>query len=236
MDNSMKIRPMSPTEQKYTYAQSMQLQGQTGSIGRLRGDFGSSGHGFSTTWDDHRKQWKTDEFKSELDGVINTLRSVEYGLLKSRPSMKEYARQHPDSAFQGNYCTEYGFRVDTDKHAYLIRCNPMQGDYNFYCFCYVSKWLDKQMEKAESGIRFIDPNYKELFRIPDGGKIVVTTAWGEKLERPCRFIDECHTEIGNDLFHICEFAERMQKNGASYEPKQSEPVKAKAPKKKDYER
>jgi len=232
----MEIRPMTPTEQKYTYAQSMQLQGQTGSIGRLRGDFDSSGHGFFTTWDDHRKQWKTDEFKSELDGVINALRSDEYGLLKNRPSMKEYARRHPDSAFKGNYCTEFCFRADTEKHAYLIRCNPIQGDYNFYCFCYVSEWLDKHIQKAEQGIRFIDPNYKELFRIPDGGKIVVTTAWGEKLERPCRFIDECHTEIGNDLFHICEFAERMQKNGASYEPKQSEPVKAKAPKKKDYER
>ena len=232
----MEIRPTTPSERKYTYAQSMQLQGQTGSIGRLRGDFDSSGHGFFTTWDDHRKQWKTDEFKSELDGVINALRSDEYGLLKNRPSMKEYARQHPDSTFQGNYCTEYGFRVDTDKHACLIRCNPMQGDYNFYCFCYVSKWLDRHMENAGQGIRFIDPKYKELFRIPDGGKIVVTTAWGEKLERPCRFIDEYHTEIGNELYHICEFAERMQKNGASYEPKQEEPVKAKAPKKKDYER
>jgi len=28
------------------------------------------------------------------------------------------------------------------------------------------------MEQAEKGIRFIDPHYKELFRIPDGGKSV----------------------------------------------------------------
>ncbi len=27
------------------------------------------------------------------------------------------------------------------------------------------------MEQAEKGIRFIDPHYKELFRIPDGGQI-----------------------------------------------------------------
>ena len=92
------------------------------------------------------------------------------------------------------------------------------------------------MEKAEQGIRFIDPHYKELFRIPDGGKIIITYDWGEKAEKSCRFIDECHTEVGSSLYHICEFAERMEKNGATYEPKPEEPQAAKAPKKKEYER
>lgn len=36
----MDIRPLTPTEQKYTYAQSMQLEGQTGTIGHLRGEAG----------------------------------------------------------------------------------------------------------------------------------------------------------------------------------------------------
>lgn len=103
-----------------------------------------------------------------------------------------------------------GFRVDTEKHAFLFRCNPTKGDYNFYCYCFVKEWLDKHIQKAEQGIRFIDPNYKELFCIPDGRKIIITSSWGEKPERPCRFIDEYHTEIGNNIFHICEFAERME--------------------------
>lgn len=75
-----------------------------------------------------------------------------------------------ESSFMGSYCTEYGFRMDTEKHAFLFRCNPTKGDYNFYCFCYVKEWLDRHISKAEQGIRFIDPNYKELFRIPDGGQ------------------------------------------------------------------
>ncbi len=232
----MKIRPMTQAERKYSYTQSMQLQGQTGCIGHLRGDFDSSGHGFFTAWDDHRTQWKTDDFKAEFDDVINALRSDEYGLLKSRPAMNEYARKYPDSVFQGNYCTEFFFRVDTEKHAYLIRCNPNQGDYNFYCYCYVSEWLDKHMQNAEKGIRFIDSRYNEKFRIPDGGKIVITSSWGEKNEHTCRFIDEYHTEVGNNLYHICEFAELIEKMDASCEPKQSDPISAKAPKKKDYER
>ena len=46
----MEIRPLTLSEQKYTYAQSMQISGQTGNIGHLRGDFAHSGYGFYTTW------------------------------------------------------------------------------------------------------------------------------------------------------------------------------------------
>ena len=87
----MDIRPLTPQEQKYTYAQSTQLEGQTANIGHLRGDFGSSGQNFYTTWFDTRTQWKTDEFKAEIDDVINALRSEEYGLLASRSAMRAYA-------------------------------------------------------------------------------------------------------------------------------------------------
>jgi hypothetical protein len=66
MSNEIKTRPLTPTEQKYTYAQSMQLEGQTGTIGHLRGDFATTGYGFYTTWFDTRPQWKSDEFKADL--------------------------------------------------------------------------------------------------------------------------------------------------------------------------
>lgn len=214
----LRIRPMRYEERKYTYAQSSQLEGQTGCIGHLRGDFGSGGMDFWTTWEDHRQQWKTDEFKAELDDVINALRSEEYGLLKDRRSMVSFARAELDSTFKGNYTTEYGFRVDTENHAFLIRCNPQQGDYNFYCYCYVSKWLDQHIKEAAQDIRFIDSGYNELFRLSDGEKITVTLASGEKLEQACRYIDEAHLEVGRNLYHICEFAERMERNGNTYAP------------------
>ena len=82
------LRPMTIPERKYSYAQSSQLQGQTGNIGHLRGDFGSSGDQFYTTWFDTRPQWKSDEFKQDLDDVINALRSEENGLLQSRAVMR----------------------------------------------------------------------------------------------------------------------------------------------------
>lgn len=83
MSNEIKTRSLTPTEQKYTYAQSMQLEGQTGTIGHLRGDFATTGYGFYTTWFDTRPQWKSDEFKADLDTVINALRE-DKGLLHNR--------------------------------------------------------------------------------------------------------------------------------------------------------
>ena len=212
------LRPLTVPERKYTYAQSSQLQGQTGNIGYLRGDFGSSGDQFYTTWFDTRPQWKSDEFKRDLDDVINALRSEEYGLLQSRSQMVRYGRENKESEMQGAYTTEFGFRADTEKYAFVLRCNPTRGDYNFYCLCYVKEWLDKHIEEANRDIRFIDSHYKELFRIPDGERIIVTDRDGKTESYPCRYIDNYHTEVGRNLFHICEFAERMEQGGCTYAP------------------
>ena len=36
--------------------------------------------------------------------------------------------------------------------------------------------------------------------------------------RPCTYIDDCHTLIGSEVYHICEFAEVAQRAGTVYEP------------------
>lgn len=219
----MTIRPLRAEEQKYAYAQSQQIRMQTGAIGYLRGDFDSSGTGFHTTWFDEVESRKTDEFKAEFDEVINALRFDETygGLLSSRSAMQKYGRNQPDSAFQGNYTTEYGFRIDTGSFAYLLRCIPVKGDYNFYCWCFEAKWLDRHLKQAEKGIRFIDPHYKELFRIPDGDKIHILHSDGSQDDRTCRYIDDYHLEVGNSLYHICQFAEIMERNGSTVIPLRS---------------
>lgn len=213
----MTIRPLLAGEQKYTYAQSQQLIMQTGSIGHLRGDFSGSDGSFYTGWFDHVESRKTEAFKAELDDVINALRFEEQygGLLKNRASMQNCGWNQPDSAFEGSYTTEYGFRVDTDNFSYLLRCNPTNGDYNFYCWCFEKQWLNRHLQQAQKGIRFIDPNYKELFRIPDGDKIRITEPDGKHRDCVCRYIDECHVEVSNgfdNLYHICQFAELMERN------------------------
>ena len=67
-------------------------------------------------------------------------------------------------------------------------------------------------------IRFIDSHYKDLFRLPDGGSIRITYADGESAVRKCTYIDEYHTQIGSSVFHICQFAELMERNGSTYQP------------------
>lgn len=216
----MEIRPMTPAERIYAYRQSRQIAGQTGCIGYLQGGVGVNGNDSNRTWSDIWKTFQSEDFQSELDTVIRALRSEEYGLFANQKKMTEYVTEYPDSMFPEKDGTECGFRADTERHAYLIRCNPTGGSFDIYC--YVAEHLDRHMGNARQGIRFIEPDYKEKFRIPDGGKIVVTAAWGKKIEHTCRFIDEYHTEVGNQLYHICQFAELMHKNGAAYEPKPEE--------------
>ena len=209
---------MKPEERNYTYSQSQQISMQTGCIGHLRGDMDTDGNGFFTSWDDFRKDLKTQEFKDEFDAVINELRK-DGNILRNRGALSKFCFSTPESAF-GNG-REYGVRVDTEKYAYLMRLNPYKGEYNLYCYCYVRDWLDRHLEKARCGIRFVTPNYDEKFRIPDGDQIRITTSDGEKMDRTCRYIDDYHLEAGWNLYHICEFAERMEQAGNTVVPLRS---------------
>lgn len=114
--------------------------------------------------------------------------------------------------------------VDTPEYAYLLRLNPMQGDYNLYIYCYRREMLEQHMEKAARGICFLDASGKERFRIPDGDSIRVTRPDGSHSDHTCRYIDENRAEIGygvDNLYHMAQFAEWMARNGNTYVPLRS---------------
>jgi len=215
----MTLRPMLPAERNYCYSQSQQISMQTGLIGYLRADMDSNGKGFFSTWNDFRADLKSEDFKLEFDDVINELRK-ENNFLHDRSTLSQCCHRMPDSSFR-NDRNEYGFRVDTEHYSYMMRLNPNKGEYNLYCYCYVRQWLDRHLHHAERGIRFITPDYKEVFRIPDGDKVRITLSTDEKLDRVCRYIDDYHVEVGNNLYHICEFAERMEQCGNTVIPLRS---------------
>lgn len=79
----------------------------------------------------------------------------------------------------------------------------------------MSKYNDQVKE-----IRFITPGYDELFRIPDGSEVFID--YEEHPDRShtakCEYIDDYHARIGFRIYHICEFAEIMQRNGAVVKP------------------
>lgn len=71
-------------------------------------------------------------------------------------------------------------------------------------------------ENNKQDIRFIDSRYRDLFKLPNGGFIQVSYP-DETVIKQCVFIDPYHTQVGNNVFHICEYAERMERIGATYQ-------------------
>ena len=66
-------------------------------------------------------------------------------------------------------------------------------------------------------IRFIDSQYHDLFRIPDGGMIQVTYP-DRSFAARCEYVDDYHLKVANELFHICQFAEILERGGGSCQP------------------
>ena len=99
-----------------------------------------------------------------------------------------------------------------------MRLNPNKGEYNLYCYCYRKDFLDAHIENASKGIRFVTPQYKEKFVIDDCDKIRVTYEDGRYEDKYCRFIDEYHLEVNDNIYHICEFAEKLMINNATVIP------------------
>lgn len=214
---SMEMRVTTKEEEKYLYGQSDQLRGQTSYIGQLTCDFGEDGKSFHSAWSNSNERLRTKEFVEDYNRVFNTLRE-RGNFLHNRKSAMEWAAQHPESILKTHKSKVYGFRMDTEKYSYLLRLPHPVTDSSIYCLCYVKESFNRHMAEARKGIRFITPSYKEMFHIADGDRVIITTATGEKNEHICRYIDECHVEIGNNLYHVCEFAELMKKIGSTCKP------------------
>lgn len=169
-------------ERLYSASQSMQLKGQTGCVGYLRAGTGMDAQGFLKTWQSHRQDLDTEEFQAEFESVLNALvGDGQYGgFLKSRDTMRDFCQQHPESGFDDGFA--FGFRADTAQYSYLIRLNPYKEEENLSLYCYRRDWLDSHMKQAEKGIRFITPDYKELFRIADGDMVRIRCPDGKQID------------------------------------------------------
>lgn len=215
------FRTAAPAERLYSASQSMQLKGQTGCVGHLRAGIGMDAQGFLKTWQSHRQDLDTAEFQAEFESVLNALVcDGQYGgFLKSRDAMRDFCQEHPESSFDDGFA--FGFRADTAQYSYLIRLNPYKEEENLSLYCYRRNSLDRHMKQAEKGIRFITPHYEEKFRIADGDMVRIRCPDGKQIDQECRYIDECHVEVGkgwDNLYHICQFAEMMERNGNSVIP------------------
>ena len=137
------IRLMKPEEYNFAYTQKQEIMDDSACIGHLRVDLDSNGQGFYTTWDDHRPELNSPEFKQEFDDVINALREQEISgcFLKDRDSLKKFCSQFPEAKMTEDG-REFGFRLDTDEYSYMMRLNPNRGEYAAYIYAYERELLD----------------------------------------------------------------------------------------------
>lgn len=209
----IQFQQLSRKEQFYCFPQSQQISMQTGLIGHVKGSWLRNPDFLVTEFRDFREELKSDAFREDLDDVFRVFYKGENGLdlLKDHQTLEAFCKTHPEMDLRDNQ--HFGFRVNTDHYSYLIRVAPQSHYEEFYCYCYVRQWLDRHMQNAEKGIRFITPDYKEKFRIEDGDKIRVVRSDGTHRDQRCRYIDDYHFEIGYldvGVYHICQFAEKVE--------------------------
>ncbi len=136
------LRPASPEESGYFFAQPPEKDADMGAIGHVRIDFGRSGKEFwHTWWPRGPQELNTPQFKEELGTVVDDLRK---GVLKDLASMRRYCDRSRGAIEGGACCQNYGFVLETKQYIYRLRCNPLEGDYQAYLSCF-----DKHAQKLE---------------------------------------------------------------------------------------
>ncbi len=219
------IRAATAGERLYAYEQSAQIAEKCGSPGFLRCQLDNTGTMLRSRWERGAVPENTPEFKAEFDTVLDMLRFDErYGhVLKNRTAMIGFCFDHPQGQLTG--CPEYVFRANTDGYSYLIRCVPNGEDHHAYVYPYGRKQLDRHMKQAEKGVGFVTPQHKEMFRVPDGERIQITTPGAGTRINTARYVDDCHFEVVTDydsyLYHVYEFAEWLERHEGKVIPLRS---------------
>jgi len=125
----MEWMPLEPEKVPWIFGSLNNTDQERGCIGHLRGDFGRDGDEFWTSWFDHLPNLKSQDFRNELQDVVNTLRKPG-GLLHDFQTMRKECSSGREVE------RGYGFRAESPHYEYCMRCIPTRGDYNFYIFCY----------------------------------------------------------------------------------------------------
>ena len=211
MKTDLNIRPMTPQEKIYAELQSSQISQQTGFIGVLVGNFNQQDSDLPMKWHVLQEPPIREAFWSETQSVLKELRNT---IFKDRNVMQEYCASHT-SFFKSQSAGVYGLRVDSARYSYLILCHPQSKDNCLYLYAYSTEALEYHLKKAERGICFITPDYKEKFRVADGERIRIIGADGNFRDRICRYVDDARFEtegnFGETLYHIYEFSELCEK-------------------------
>ncbi len=75
-------------------------------------------------------------------------------------------------------------------------------------------------ETIPPDVRLINSHYDDIYRIPDGGVIQIDFGDGSSFTARVKHLDDYHFDLGGlgDVYHICQFAEIMERNGTTAYP------------------
>lgn len=79
-------------------------------------------------------------------------------------------------------------------------------------------WEPETLPKDD--IRLINSHYDDLYRIPNHGVVQIDFPDGRSYTSRVEHLDEYHFDLGGlgNVYHICQFAEIMERNGATAYP------------------
>lgn len=213
----LELKAATTQETLFAYKLPTAINSYIGLIGCFRADYGSDGTSFCHSFSDGPYKDKADKngFKDIFNNFVNELTAS----LSNFEQMSKFCEnsvfaRHESGLFSGDYL----FRRDEGLFSLIVKMIPVQGVYNIYIHCYFKEQLDYYIEHSKKGIRFINSNYRELFRIPNGGQITIEQPNGNLTPCVCYYIDDYHTVIGHNIWHICEFAEKMERIKTPYKP------------------
>lgn len=214
------MRVATPMERMYMYANSKSIQAVTGFVGYLRGYFTNEGKTFYSDWTDGHWRCLNDKtFKTQFDAFMRHL--IERGPLAGLAAMETFCCNHREAAFEGNYTTEYAFRVEIGDFVHLIRFIPVRGDNTVYIHSYSKLYLDMHLRRAEEGVALLSLTEKGRYRVPDGGKVKFTWSDGSSKEATCRVVDFIKVQFNDKedaVFDINDLKRQLQENGVSVDP------------------
>lgn len=126
-----------PSLHDFYFSRSREQDEAAGCIGHLRGDFGSGNQFYTTWWPHQNDALNTPEFKADIDRTVNWLREQPDSPIRDFDTMKRCCDRYKRACtFEQAMLPSCGFMVKTKQYAYMLRCTPVKGDYNFYIYCY----------------------------------------------------------------------------------------------------
>lgn len=193
---------MKAKEELFARKLSSELMAKTAVVGHLI--YGYEG---SYQWVWHKNDYPAFQKTSILNAVMSVVTEIAPKRVEALKDAPAWAIASEKNAVR---------RVDIGTYWTFIGWWSSETDLTFRMF--ERKWLDNQIQKAESGIRFEDCHGNHLFTIADGDCIrTVSSEYGRTQDWRVRYIDDSHFEVNEKdssagpfwIYHRIQFGDMV---------------------------